>query len=800
MARIIGLLTCFILSCVCSAQEQETRLVGVGVNLVYKIVDDEAVTIKQLNRPQWPQDIELLINGGKFWGTTSNGGSTGNGIIFSINMDGTGYSIVHSFSKNDGSFPLGGLTEYNGKLWGVTSTGGNNDLGVLYRINTDGSGYEVVYHLTPNEGAAIGRLTVSNGKLWGTGQNGGSTNNGTIFSYSAAEGMIVRHSFSYTDGSWPFGTLEEFNSRLWGVTIFGGQFYGVIFSISIDGNDFRVDQEFDGFNGGIPIGGMIAAEGRLWGTTTGGGEDGRGALFSINGGGDEYTLVHSFSFDGDDNGSPRGRLAYKDGYLWGAAMEGGSSGGGFLYKVKADGSEFVKYHEFTPTGVDGFGPWCTLVESNGRFWGGTAYGGTTGNGILFSIAVDGTDYTIEHQFNDSPVTGSVINGTLIESDNRIIGTTQQGGIYNDGVVFSMNKDGSNYTVTHHFNNVNGSRPLGLVKFDNRLWGVTSSGGGQFRGTIFSLDMSGNDFQLEYDFDESVGTRPSARLVPSGGKLWGVTYQGVDGAGNIFSFDPSTTFTEPEHNFTSYTTGSSPNSEIIVANNKFWSVTNGGSLGNGVIYRFDLDGSNYEVVHEFESGGSSWYGHLTHANNKVWGVAEEGQFLFSINETGENFTLHRNFIDEKPVGSLTLFNERIYGLLDGIANDQVFSVNTEGSDFRIEATLDNRSVLNYSDSQLTPMSFVEQDPVTGIEKEINNDVKIYPNPATSVINVRFSKAIPNFVNMELIDITGRSVSHHKLQGVAKDQIESYDVTGMTRGIFILKISTPKGAVNARVAIR
>src|SRR5438093_1208527 len=55
----------------------------------------------------------LLLSGNTLYGTASGGGSSGNGTVFAVNTDGTGFRTLHSFtaascclySNFDGVFP-----------------------------------------------------------------------------------------------------------------------------------------------------------------------------------------------------------------------------------------------------------------------------------------------------------------------------------------------------------------------------------------------------------------------------------------------------------------------------------------------------------------------------------------------------------------------------------------------------------------------------------------------------------------------------------------------------------------------
>ena len=60
---------------------------------------------------------------GTLYGTTYYGGTSGNGTVFKINKDGSGFMILHNFLSSDGSAPWAPLVEDDdGTLYGTTIT------------------------------------------------------------------------------------------------------------------------------------------------------------------------------------------------------------------------------------------------------------------------------------------------------------------------------------------------------------------------------------------------------------------------------------------------------------------------------------------------------------------------------------------------------------------------------------------------------------------------------------------------------------------------------------------------------
>jgi uncharacterized repeat protein (TIGR03803 family) len=109
---------------------------------------------------------------GRLYGTTTIGGAAGNGTIYSINADGTGYQKLHEFTDAEGYEPSGKLLEASdGKLYGTTRWGGPVNGGLLYRMDKTGLNFQVLYSfpLSNEAYSPLGGLVEDNtGFLYGT--------------------------------------------------------------------------------------------------------------------------------------------------------------------------------------------------------------------------------------------------------------------------------------------------------------------------------------------------------------------------------------------------------------------------------------------------------------------------------------------------------------------------------------------------------------------------------------------------------------------------------------------------------
>ena len=114
--------------------------------------------------------------------------------------NGTGFTTLYSFTNGtDGANPSGGLILSGSTLLGSAGAVGR---GTVFAINTNGTGFSTLYSFTGvnNGGAARASLILSGNTLYGTTYRGGSSSNGTVF----ALGLIfVQFTANPTNGAAP---------------------------------------------------------------------------------------------------------------------------------------------------------------------------------------------------------------------------------------------------------------------------------------------------------------------------------------------------------------------------------------------------------------------------------------------------------------------------------------------------------------------------------------------------------------------------------------------------------------------
>ncbi|PWU19242.1 MAG: hypothetical protein C5B50_07030 [Verrucomicrobia bacterium] len=184
----------------------------------------------------------LALAGSTLYGTTFEGGTNNYGVIFALNINGSGFKVLHHFDTN-GAMPQCQLIVAGSTLYGLGGT-------CLFSMNTNGSGFTVLYDF----GATVfyspiynPGLVLSGATLFATGLTAGSNQEGIIFS-------IATNGAGYADS----------------------HDYSALNSVQINGYPYNVNSD-----GASPNGSLTLANGRLYGTAAEGGSTGSGLLFSV---------------------------------------------------------------------------------------------------------------------------------------------------------------------------------------------------------------------------------------------------------------------------------------------------------------------------------------------------------------------------------------------------------------------------------------------------------------------------------------------------------------------------------------
>lgn len=729
---------------------QETRMVGAGVyssGSIFSVNEDgsNAENLFEMSSNQVPDNCELVEYDGKFWGMATLGGTNDHGVIFTLEFDGTGYQKVHDFDGTNGSSPRAGLIVSGNKLWGTTYKGGTNDDGTIFSFDPDGNVLQKVHEFESNVNGRLpyGRLTEVNGNFWGTTSLGGADGGGVAFRIKTdGTNFIKIHDFETGTGIFLVGDLLEHDGKLFGMAGTGGSFFGgAIYSIGISNDEYSVVHHFDrDAHGGSPNGTLLLSSGKLWGTTTrsASASEGTGTIFSINPDGTGYSEIHDLTLS--EGSDPRTGLLENNGKIWGTAASGGENDAGSIFSVNTDGTDFSVFYSFAKT-MDARTPRGSLVEKNGKIFGISRSGGTSGNGAIYSFNTDGSAYEVAHSFNDAPPTGFFPQTTLIQVGERLFGTNRSGGNEDYGVLFYYDLSNGSYNKIFDFEFENGSSPSGnFLRKDGKLYGVTNLGGMNDAGVLYSISDDGTGFQKLFDFSDTDGSQQGG-LTEVDGKIWGNTF---GGGGVVYSIGFDGSGYEIVRNFSNVDgLGSAPDAGLLEHDGLYWGVTQGGGANSsGVIYSIKSDGTEYTVRHDFDNSIAALpLGSMIEANGKFWGTTRFGAnvssngVIFTLDADGTNFTVVHNLAtDEATSGYLTEYNNKIWGTTNLGGSEYlgfVFSIDTDGTNFTIVKEFTSEFGGTPRFISLIPVEFKDQQEITlSIAEKTYGDASFSPG-ATSV---------------------------------------------------------------------
>ena len=435
----------------------------------------------------------------------------------------------------------------------------------------------------------------------------------------------------------------------------------------------------------------------------------------------------------------------------------------FVLKVFILNAQFTTLKNFSGNDAGGYG---SLTYLNGKLYGTTNYGGTLGNGYIYSIFTNGTNFTILHNFNET----SFPCGSLLHDNGVLYGMTF-------GNIYKINIDGTGYTIIHNFgynNSNNGIKPYGsLIISGNILYGMTRNGGATAingldgAGVIFKINTDGTNFTILHSFVWGEHY-PYGSLILKDNYLYGMSSLEGSNSGIIFKMNVIGT------NFTILQTfngvnGSTPNGNLILSNNTLYGMTarGGNSNGNvrkGNVFKINIDGTGFQSIFNDLNGSVyySWsYGSLVLVGNVLYGKSNRN--IYSLNTDGSNYQWYNwslygyatNSYEPQENGNL------VYG--DGA----LFGCN------RFGGASDQGVVYKFSPSNLEVEAF-----------DNTSEIKLYTNPANDHITIDCGNlANVSGLNIKIVNTLGQEV----FNGVMNTQ--QYVVPLNTwggQGIYFLKI--------------
>jgi uncharacterized repeat protein (TIGR03803 family) len=332
------------------------------------------------------------------------------------------------------------------------------------------------------------------------------------------------------------------------------------------------------------------------------------------------TILYSFA-GGNDGASPAGNLASDaGGNLYGTAYGGGAYGAGTIFELSPGSSGgWTESVIYTFTGGDdgGYPIGGVTLDAAGNLYGTTGGGGANGFGTVFELSPSSTGgWTFNTIHTFSGLDGSTsYTPVAFDAANNLFGTTRTGGTHGYGVVFEMKlgAGGSwNESVIYSFTGGKDEGfPMTGVVFDasGNLYGTNIGVAEDAPGVVFELTSQARG-KWQIHVLPLVGYYPHGTpILDPSGDLYGTTYQGGYGYGNIYELQPESDSRwkgEILWDFSGSTDGSYPYSPLVrdSEGNLYGVTPSGGATGNGLAYELIYESPHWNELELYSFKGGT----------------------------------------------------------------------------------------------------------------------------------------------------------------------------------------------------
>jgi uncharacterized repeat protein (TIGR03803 family) len=532
--------------------------------------------------------------------------------VYPSYSDTTSYTFPAAYPDGDGP-ECTPVFDAKGDLFGTAAYGGSFDDGAVFELPAGSTQLTALCSFTGANGLnPYAGLTVdAAGDLFGTTINGGTSGHGTVFEIAAGTNVITTvGNFSTSGASGPSAGPLAFGpgGTLVGTTLFGPTGSGAIFE---DDPKTGIITSPASFSSGsyANFGVVLDAAGDLFGASMNGGSSGDGYIFELPNGSSSITTVAPFT--GSNGARPSGVIIDSAGDLFGSTQSGGANSDGTIFEIPAATTTITTLASFSS--ATGYTAQGLTFGSSGNLLGAAMAGGANSHGTVFELPQGASVITALASFN-APGAVGVDAPVFTDSSGNIFGTTAGGGTNYIGAVFELPSGSSSITTLASFPTAGGNMPQSGLTADaaGDLFGTTSSGGSQNVGTIFEIPFGTTAATIVHSFNGTDGSFPDSPLtLDSAGDLFGVTsFGGANNDGVVFELPYGATSAIAVASFTG-TNGSDPNTAVALdASGDIFGTTLRGGTGNGTVYEIAAGTNTVTAIANFTSStGTSCYSAL-----------------------------------------------------------------------------------------------------------------------------------------------------------------------------------------------
>jgi hypothetical protein len=569
----------------------------------------------------------------EFLAVSSSGARYGNGTFYTVDLKGTLLSSWEVPSINEGFSPVGSLVQAsNGKFYGVTTSGGTFSKGLIYEWDAVTNVYVKKLDF---DGIATGSESVS--------------------LYEGTEGYFS------------------------GITATGGQNnLGVLFKWNPLTNDFIKILDFDGRNyGSNPAKGLLhASNGLFYGITSTGGKFGKGVLYEWNPLTNE--VKKKVDFNGTNGDRPVQIIEANDSLLYGLTLLGGSYSAGTLFSYSIEKDTLITKYNFG-LNSDGETPLCLFYAGNGKIYGTTkagavpcgypSHGGEYCIGVFFEWDPDSSKY-----IKISNLAINEIYDWLYERNNRLYGY----GSYTRYLSYDLN------SKQLKFRSLNGTfKASGFtVGTDGKSYGLINT----YQGLSYLSEMINDsvfDNKLQFNFPVNGRNLHYSLLNYGNGNHYGVALSGgIHNSGVLFEWDENTKNYTKLYDFNGTSDGREPKGPLLkTGSGKILGTTNQGGTNNfGILFEWDPEKKEFSKILDFTSNIQSPDQLERIENGRIF-LIRYGQYICEYDTINKVLNLVRSTSYIEPIGSISFFNGKGYGISSPYDNSVLFCWNPETNSYK-----------------------------------------------------------------------------------------------------------------------
>ncbi|WP_315821361.1 choice-of-anchor tandem repeat GloVer-containing protein [Paraflavitalea speifideaquila] len=319
-----------------------------------------------------------------------------------------------------------------------------------------------------------------------------------------------------------------------------------------------------------------------------------------------------------------------------------------------------------------------MVIHNGLLYGIVEGGGIT-KAVLFEYNPMSNALAIKHIFQGT--TGYVPDANITVAFDKIYGTTFNGGV-DAGVIYSFDLETNVFSKLAEFPHAMGYYRNGaLLEYQHKLYGTTVAGGTLNDGILFSFDLNTNTLNKIADM-ASIGAAEASggmvRFFNNGTKFYGGTREGgANNGGVIYEYDPLANKLTKKIDL-SATMGTFINGAMVVYDQKLYGLArSGASMSQGTLFRYDPVLNQYQprLIFQREFSGAYPVGTLCLYNDKLYGLPNEGgaNNQGALIEYDPDVNGYHRRVDLgssngfRPEGKLTYYSGKLYGVTSSGGN-------------------------------------------------------------------------------------------------------------------------------------